>query len=285
VGLSAHLKWPSLLMSAGPTSQATRLRTQTRQYPDGGPQLEHARWQKTAQANSPDFGSAFEALLVHGGRFSPPTNSRSSGRFRRSSRDRDHRDVDNKLYAAVGVQCDRVTGACCGGHGCTCTAQHRAAALCPHNSGMRCHHCSKRVVAFRRACACLRIWVGAHVYVCACMPVRECDQARGRALRARACAWLRVWVGVHGYLCARTCTCAYLRECGRVSRTCEFCVCMYACERVCTCACCAYASVNAHGACERASARAYPWMSARASVHACTRKRACNRACVRVQAS
>jgi hypothetical protein len=76
VGLSAHLKWPSssLLMSASPTSQATRLRTQTRQYPDGGPQ--HAPWQKTAQANSPDFGSAFGALLVHGGRFSPPTNNR-----------------------------------------------------------------------------------------------------------------------------------------------------------------------------------------------------------------
>ena len=76
-----------------------------------------------AQANSPDFGSAFGALLVQLGRFSPPTNSRSSGRFRHSSSDRDHRDVHNKLYAAVGVQCDRVTGACCGGYERTCTAQ------------------------------------------------------------------------------------------------------------------------------------------------------------------
>ena len=79
-------------------------------------------------------------------------------------------------------------------------AQHRAAALCPHNSGMGCHHCSKNVIAFRRACACLRIWVGAHVYVCAYLPVRECDQARGRALCARVrmaaclggCGWVFV---------------------------------------------------------------------------------------------
>ena len=118
-------------------------------------------------------------------------------------------------------------------------AQHRAAALCPHDSGMRCHHCSKRVVAFRRACACLRIWVGAHVYVCAYLPVRECDQARGRALCARACAWLRVWVGVHGYLCARTCACEYLRECGRVYvRVLRVHACVRACVHVCVlCVC------------------------------------------------
>ncbi len=73
VALTAHLKWPSLLMSAGPTSQATRLRTQTRQYPDGGPQ--HAPWQKTAPI-SVQPSKQFGALLVHGGRFSPHTNNR-----------------------------------------------------------------------------------------------------------------------------------------------------------------------------------------------------------------